>query len=293
MDETSYHGKVEKGNPIPALGYGKVIKGNDAFKEGSKVQGMLQAGTYTQIDEPAKMGLMAKMSLPRTDPNSSLGMLGISGIAAYVGMFVSPSRGGPKKGETVVVSAAAGAVGCIAAQMAKLSGARVIGVAGGPKKQNYLLKELKLDGAVDYKCTQKSLGKQLDETCPDGIDFFFDNVGGEVLDEVLQRINLHSQIVICGAASHYDSGSINNKGTISGPSHYVRLAETSSTLSGYNMMHYSKSFPKALLYLLYHYYRGNIACPEHVEDGIESFGGSLEKLFSGGHIGRLIVNVAK
>ena len=282
-----------KGKPIPALGYRQVIKGNNKFKDGSFVQGLFHAGTYAQIDEPTKAGLTSKMFLPRTDPNASLGALGISGVAAYVGMFVSPPRGGPKKGQTVVVSAAAGAVGCIAAQMTKLCGARVVGVAGGITKQKYLLNELKLDGAVDYKDKKRSLGEQLDEACPNGIDFFFDNVGGEVLDEVLQRINMHSQVVICGAASHYDSGRINDKSTIAGPSHYIRLAETSSTLSGYNMMHYTRSFLKAFLYLLYHYYRGNIVCPEHVEDGIESFGGCLEKLFAGGHIGRLIVNVAK
>ncbi len=233
---------------------------------------------------------MTKMTLPGTDPSASLGMLGISGIAAYIGMFVSPSKI-PQKGETVVVSAAAGAVGCIAAQMAKLCGARVVGVAGGSKKQQYLLNELKLDGAVDYKSTDKTMGEQLDEACPDGIDFFFDNVGGDILDEVLQRINLHSRIVICGAASQYDSGNINNKSSIVGPSHYVKLAETSSSMSGYNMMHYPKSFIKAAVYLHYHYYRGNIVCPEHTEEGIESFASSLEKLFSGGHIGRLIVNV--
>ena len=278
------------GSPIPALGYGKVVKGNDKFKVGSIVQGMLKAGKYAEIEDPTGAGLMAKMALPRAEPNSSLGVLGISGIAAYVGMFVSPSKG-PKKGETVVVSAAAGAVGCIAAQMAKLSGARVVGIAGGTKKQRFLLDELKLDGAVGYKCNKKSLGEQLDEACPDGIDFFFDNVGGDVLDEVLQRINLHSRIVICGAASQYDSGNINNKSSIKGPSHYIRLAETSSTLSGFNMMHYSNSFIKAFGYLAWHYYRGNIMCPEHVENGIESFGNSLEMLFSGGHCGRLIVDV--
>merc|ERR1712232_1208860 len=116
--------------------------------------------------------------------------------------------------------------------MGKLTGARVVGVAGGEIKKKFLLEELKLDAAIDYKCKDKALGEQLDEACPDGIDFFFDNVGGDLLDEVLQRINLRSRIVICGAISQYDSGQINKKSTIKGPSHYVRLAETSSTMSG-------------------------------------------------------------
>jgi NADPH-dependent curcumin reductase CurA len=286
------HGSVGIGKPIPALGYGKVVKGNDTFKEGTVVQGMLKAEKFAVIEDPSRAGIMTKMSLPRTDPNSSLGVLGISGIAAYIGMFACPPKG-PQKGETVVVSAAAGAVGCIAAQMAKLSGARVVGIAGGAKKQKFLLENLKLDAAVDYKSSDKTIGEQLDEACPEGIDFFFDNVGGDVLDEVLQRINLHSRVVICGAVSQYDSGKINSKRSIKGPSHYIRLAETSSTLSGFNMMHFSKYFLKAIGYLMWHYYRGNITCPQHVENGIESFGKSLEKLFSGGHCGRLIVNVQK
>jgi len=296
LDDTSNvaHGSSGKGKSIPALGYGKVIKGNSKFKEGSFVQGMLRAGKYSKVDtsDPAN-GLMNKSMGGWLEPNASLGVLGISGIAAYIGIFVSPSRK-PQKGETVVVSAAAGAVGCIAAQMAKLCGARVVGIAGGKKKNKFLLEELKLDAAVDYKCesTTKSLGEQLDEACPHGIDFFFDNVGGDILDEVLQRINLYSRLVICGAASHYDSGKINNKHSIKGPSHYVALAEKSSTLSGFNMLHYTESFMKAIVYLLWHYSRGNITCPEHIEDGIESFGNSLEKLFGGGHCGRLIVNVA-
>jgi len=290
LDETKNvaHGAAGINQPIPALGYGKVIKGNQKFKEGSVVTGLLGATKYAVVGNE---GLSPHMTLPRAKPTSSLGVLGISGIAAYVGMFVSPSKC-PQKGETVVVSAAAGAVGCIAAQMAKLCGARVVGVAGGAKKTKFLLEELKLDAAVDYKDETKTLGEQLDEACPDGIDFFFDNVGGDLLDEVLQRINLHSRTVICGAISQYDSGNINNKSAIKGPSHYIKLAEMSSTISGFNMMHYSKFFLSAFRYLAWNYYRGHIVCPEHVENGIESFGSSLENLFAGGHCGRLIVDVS-
>merc|ERR1712038_1041439 len=130
-----------------------------------------------------------------------------------------------------------------------------------------------------------------DEQCPNGIDFYFDNVGGDTLNEVLQRINLHSRVVVCGAISQYDTGKINDKSSIRGPSHYIRLAEKSSSMTGYNMMHYSQHFIKAIAWLMWHYYRGNISCPEHVEKGIGSFGSALEMLFSGGHCGRLIVEV--
>jgi len=275
------------GQTIPALGYGKIIKGNNKFKKGTTVTGLLGANSYAILDST---GLTSFVQLPRAKPTASLGLLGISGIAAYVGMFVSPSKC-PQKGETVVISAAAGAVGCIAAQMAKRCGSRVIGVAGGPVKNKFLLEELKLDGAVDYKCTDRTIGEQLDELCPNGIDFFFDNVGGEVLDEVLQRIALHSRIVICGAVSHYDSGNINKKTLIQGPSHYIKLAEMSSSMTGFNMMHYTKNFLSAFRYLAWNYYRGNIVCPERVEPKIDSFGNCLEMLFAGGHCGRLIVDL--
>lgn len=285
-DNTVHRGKG-LGEPIPALGYGKVIRGNKKFATGSMVTGMVHAAIYAVTSGD---GLQAQMKLPRTEAKDSLGILGVSGIAAYIGVFCSPSKC-PQKGDTVVVSAAAGAVGCIAAQMAKLCGARVVGVAGGSLKRKFLMEDLKLDEAVDYKDDSKTIGEQLDLVCPDGIDFFFDNVGGDILDEVLQRINLHSRVVICGAISHYDSGNINQKKKICGPSHYIKVAETSSTISGFNMAHYTTYFLQAFRYLAWHYYRGNIVCPSHVEKGINTFGDSLEKLFAGGHYGRLIVDV--
>lgn len=288
LDDTKNvaHGGGILNEPIPALGYGKVVRGNDQHPTGSMVTGMLQGAQYAIV---GTAGLQTHRVFPRADPKDHLGVLGISGLAAYIGMF-SASRG-PQKGETVVVSAAAGAVGCIAAQMAKLSGARVIGVAGGPRKRKFLLEDLKLDGAIDYKDPGSTIGAQLDEACPDGIDFFFDNVGGDLLDEVLQRLKLRARVVICGAISQYDSGNINDKARIAGPSHYIKVAEMSATISGFNMMHYTNHFLAAVRYLAWHYYRGNLRCPSHVETGIASFGGSLEKLFAGGHCGRLVVDV--
>lgn len=286
--ENAAHGGDRLGQPIPALGYGTVVRGNDKYPAGATVTGLLQAARYAVVGAD---GLQPFRVFPRADPHDHLGVLGISGLAAYIGMFRAAPRGGPRRGETVVVSAAAGAVGCLAAQMARLCGARVVGVAGGPRKREFLLEDLRLDAAIDYKDSTRTLGEQLDAACPDGIDFFFDNVGGDLLDEVLQRLNRHARVVICGAISHYDSGDINDKARIAGPAHYVKVAETSSTISGFNMMHYSGHFLAALRYLAWHYYRGNIRCPTHVERGVEAFGDSLEKLFAGGHVGRLVVDV--
>ena len=281
------HGSSGLGKVIPAIGYGKVIKGNAKFKDGALVTGLLGATKYSIQNN---IGLSPVSVLPGTKPTDVLGVLGISGIAAYVGMFLASPKC-PQKGETVVVSAAAGGAGNIAAQIAKLCGARVIGIAGGELKQKFLLEELKLDGCIDYKSTTKTITEQLEETCPNGIDFFFDNVGGNILDEVLQKINLHSRVVICGAISQYDSGNINNKHLIRGPSHYIKLAEMSSTMTGFNMMHYSQFFFKAFFYLAWHYLRGNIRSHQHIEYGIEVFGECLENLFSGVNCGRLIVDL--
>jgi NADPH-dependent curcumin reductase CurA len=201
---------------------------------------------------------------------------------------------GPCKGETAVISAAAGAVGVIAAQMCKLAGARVVGIAGGPEKKKFLLEELGLDGAVDYKDSTKPLAEQLKEQCPDGIDFFFDNVGGETLDEVLDQINQGSRIVICGAISQYDTGNMYKKGGSQGPSNYMKLAETSSSMSGMMVGHFLASpvnLVRSVSYLMWHYYRGNLKPYEHIEVGLDSFGKSMEIMFSGGHIGRLVVDV--
>jgi len=289
LDPTAYHGNIHPGSTLPAMGYGTVLKAGPQakFKPGTTVSGLLGAST---IAMKKSSDLSKIMSVPGVKTSLFLGYLGISGLTAYTGMFLAEPNY-PQKGETVVVSAAAGATGSIAAQMAKLCGAKVVGIAGGKEKTKFLLEELGLDGAIDYKDKSKSVDEQLDEQCPDGIDFFFDNVGGEILDVILERITLHARIIICGAISQYGSGNINKKGGVRGPSNYTKLAERSSTMTGFNMMHHSSKFYKAFPYLLWHYYRGNIKVPEQIEDGIESFPFALEKLFSGGHCGRLLVNV--
>ena len=289
LDPTAYHGNIHPGSTLPALGYGTVLKAGpeSKLKPGTKVSGLLGASTIA-IKKSSDLSKMA--SVPGVKNSLFLGYLGISGLTAYTGMFLAQPNY-PRKGETVVVSAAAGATGSIAAQMAKQTGAKVIGIAGGKEKTKFLLEELGLDGAIDYKDKSKSLEEQLEEQCPDGIDFFFDNVGGDILDAILEKINLYARIIVCGAISQYGHGNVNKKGGTQGPSNYIKLAEKSSTMTGFNMMHHSRHFYKAFPYLLWHYYRGNIKVPEHIEDGIESFPYALEKLFSGGHCGRLVVNV--
>lgn len=214
MDEEAYHGALSINDTIPAIGYGKVIAaGRKAgHKVGTVVSGMMGAQTYAKIKSG---GAFRHITFPFMTPTASLGLMGLTtGLTAYTGVFYVARR--PKRGETVVVTGAAGAVGSVAAQLAKATGARVIGVAGGPKKCQYLTGELKLDGAVDYKNSERSLEEQIASACPNGIDFLYDNVGGTILDQLLAKINPGGRVVICGAISQY-SGRL-NKGKVEGPS---------------------------------------------------------------------------
>jgi len=285
LDDDAYHGSVDIGGTMPALGYGKVIHaGCDAKqKVGSYVTGMLGAQTYSTV-KSAEVFPMMKM--PYLSLRSSLGLVGApAGLTAYAGVFYVCKR--PRKGETVVVTAAAGAVGSVAAQLAKSTGARVIGVAGGKKKGLYLVNDLGLDGAIDYKDQECTIEKQLDEYCPEGIDFIYDNVGGDVLNVFLGRINANGRVVICGAISQYGKA----RGMACGPSNYIKLAERGALMKGFNFMQYLTSLPFMLFGMFYLYMRGKVKMTEQIELGIESYPMALQKLFTGGNTGKLLVQV--
>jgi len=289
LDKGAFHGTIELGDTMTAMGIGTVVAGGPKSKyaAGTWVLGMFGAQTVCKM-VPDAMGPTKMLPLPGVPKKASLGLLGITtGLTAWIGVFrVLPQ---PRRGETVVVSAAAGATGSLAAQLCKLTGARVIGVAGGPKKCSFLTDTLKLDGAVDYKSSEKTMGEQLDALAPDGIDFFFDNAGGDILDAVLLRLNQRSRVVICGAASQY-SGNLHH-GKVQGPSEYLKLAERNSTMKGFVVTDYMCSLPRAIQSLLWQNYRGRVLMHEQVEKGIGAFAPAMEKMFTGGHIGKLLVDV--
>lgn len=289
FDEEAYHGSTDIGATVPALGIGEVLSsGSRKFKPGAMVQGMLGAQTIARV--PVS-GVQALARLPGTSRTDPLGRVGISGITAWVGI-TSVTRP-PHKGETVVVSAAAGAVGSLAAQLAKVRGAKVIGIAGGPEQTTYLLETLKLDGAVDYKDTSNSVGEQLDELAPDGVDFFFDNVGGAALDAVLERIRRNGRIVICGGISQYGAEGNVNKGTVQGPKQYLKLAERGAQMIGFNVMFYLPAKLVAFLWqMLNLIWKRKIVMTETVVDGIDGFASAVEMMYTGQHIGKLLVEVS-
>eukprot|EP00562_Extubocellulus_spinifer_P029820 CAMPEP_0178705442 /NCGR_PEP_ID=MMETSP0699-20121125/14785_1 /TAXON_ID=265572 /ORGANISM="Extubocellulus spinifer, Strain CCMP396" /LENGTH=371 /DNA_ID=CAMNT_0020352995 /DNA_START=54 /DNA_END=1169 /DNA_ORIENTATION=+ len=287
LDEEAYHGVVPIGGTLPALGYGRVTAaGPDAkFKVGTMVSGMIGAQTFATVKSSEAFRMM---TFPFMSPTASLGLMGLtSGLTAYTGVFYVCKR--PRRGETVVVTGAAGAVGSIASQLAKSTGARVIGVAGGARKCSYLVDDLSLDGAINYKDADKSLDDQIEDLCPNGIDFIYDNVGGSILDSLLSKINPSGRVVICGAVSQY-SGNL-NKGKVEGPSNYLKLAERGAEMKGFNVMQYIYKVPFALCGMFYLYMRGKVEVTEHIEEGIKSFPFALQKMFTGGHIGKLLVEV--
>merc|ERR1712127_445685 len=186
---------------------------------------------------------------------------------------------------------AAGSVGSIAVQLCKSTGARVVGIAGGKRKGEYLSKELGCDAVVDYKDSTKPLAEQIAETCPDGIDFVYDNVGGETLDAILEKINAKGRVVICGAISQY-SGNLNSSSKkVQGPSNYLKLAERGAEMKGFAVFQYLTKLPFMLLGMMWLYFRGRVTMKEHVEEGLETFPYALEKLFTGQTIGKTLVRL--
>eukprot|EP00536_Pseudo-nitzschia_multiseries_P017215 jgi/Psemu1/49870/gm1.49870_g len=295
MEEGAYHGALPIGATIPALGYGTVVKAGPraGHRVGTTVAGMLAASDSVVVDSKQVMRAFKFPFMPRT---ASLGLLGLtSGLTAYCGVFYVPSRR-PRRGETVVVTGAAGAVGSIAVQLCRSTGARVVGVAGGPAKGKFLRDVLGCDAVIDYKSDTKSLPEQISETCPDGIDFVYDNVGGSVLNALLYDINAGARVVVCGAISQY-SGNLHN-GTrrpsccgAEGPSNYLKLAEKGAEMRGFNVMQHIAKLPFMLIGMIYLWARGKVAMTEHIEEGLEHFPRALQKLFTGETIGKTLVRV--
>ncbi len=290
LENDSFHYSLKVGDTMRASGYGTVLRtgSNNSYKVGSRILGMLPVKNLAVVKKSPSLLPMAP--IPGVKPSLHLDLLGTSGLSAYVGIFKVCTP--PRKGETVVISAAAGGVGTVACQMAKLTGARVVGIAGGTEKANFLLREVGIDAAVDYKHPSRSLAEQLSEACPNGVDFFLDNVGGDTLDIVLDKINHGARIVICGAISQYDTGNLYR--SPQAPQKYLKLAEQSATMSGFVVSHYLSSLKmvvSAVSYILWNYFRGKLKSFVQVEQGIESFGPALESLLNGKNIGRLVVDV--
>jgi|ERR1051326_9116561 NADPH-dependent curcumin reductase CurA len=275
----SYIPPVEIGQVMRAGAVGKVIASkNPKFAVGDHVVGMLGVQEYAISDG---------RGLTKVDPNIAplplyLGLLGMPGITAYFGLLDICQ---PQAGETVVVSAAAGAVGAVVGQIAKLKGCRAVGIAGSPEKCSYVVKELGYDAAVDYK--KENVYTALQQHCPKGIDIYFDNVGGEILDAALALLARRARIAICGAISQY-----NNTGPVRGPANYMSLLVNHARMEGFVVTDYAERWGEAARELAGWYLTSKLKSREDVVPGLETFPETLLKLFTGENFGKLILKVA-
>ncbi len=276
----SYIAPVGLGEVMRAGGIGQVVESKNAkFAPGDFVSGMTNVQTWCVTDGKGFTKVDPKLA-PLT---THLNVLGMPGMTAYWGLM---DVGQPKAGETLVVSGAAGAVGATVGQVAKLKGCRVVGIAGGKDKCDYVVKTLGFDACVDYK--SEDVKKALRATCPNGIDIYFDNVGGEILDTVLAQINLKARIVICGAISQY-----NNTTAIKGPSNYLSLLVNRARMEGIVVFDYAHKYKEAAIEMAGYLAAGKMVSKEHVESGIDTFPETLMKLFKGENFGKLVLKVAE
>ncbi|MFK8049420.1 MAG: NADP-dependent oxidoreductase [Halioglobus sp.] len=274
-----FHNQVGMGDTVLAGGVGRIIASNaDGWEVGQAVRGRLCAQTIATVS-PTELE-----HIDEAAPISShLGILSPStGVTAWIGMR---NVAKPAAGDTFVVSAAAGAVGSIVGQIAKIDGARVIGIAGGQRKKDYLLNQLNFDEAIDYK--NEDVNARLRELAPEGVNVFFDNVGGPVLDAVLDNLAMRARVVICGAVSQY-----NDMDNVTGPAMYLRLAERQSTMEGFAFFHFPESFAAAATELAQWQADGRVVLPEEILEGIERYPEALEFMFAGGNLGKLLVKAS-
>ncbi len=211
-----------------------------------------------------------------------MSVYGPTGATAYFGMT---DIGRPQPGETVVVSAAAGATGSIAGQIAKIAGARVVGIAGGPHKCRAVVEDFGFDACIDYKAGD--LPAELRQHCPNGVDVYFDNVGGPILDAVLGRLAPRARVVLCGVISGYLTGKQ------PGPANYVNLLAKTALMQGFNALDQWGRFDEAFAALRQWAAEGRITHRETVFDGIESCVDALNGLFTGANIGKMLVKVSE
>ncbi len=274
-----FHRQAVLGGTVPSHGVGRVLESeDDQWSEGQAVLGRFGSQSVADMDGSK----IAALDDSYGSLSMHLGILaGSTGVTAWIGMREVAK---PSPGDVFVVSAAAGAVGSIVGQIAKKDGARVIGIAGGPDKCAYLTDQLGFDEAIDYK--NSDVGAQLKELAPDGVNGFFDNVGGDILDAVLDNLAMRARITICGAISQYD-----NMSAVTGPSLYLRLAERQSRMEGFAYFHFADRIPAAMEELASWVADGSISLNETVLDGIERFPEALEVMFTGGNLGKLLVKV--
>ncbi|HZY20593.1 MAG TPA: NADP-dependent oxidoreductase [Ramlibacter sp.] len=281
----SYIAPVALGEVMRAGGIGRVIGSEHPdFAAGDRVTGVLGVQEYAAFTAAqARQTGLARIDMRLGSLGQWLNVLGMPGMTAYFGLL---DVGQPRTGDTVVVSGAAGAVGQTVGQLAKIKGCRVVGIAGGRAKCDWVVNELGFDACIDYKAG--NVRAALKEHCPRGVDVYFDNVGGDILDEVLARLAMHARIVLCGAISQY-----NNTTPVQGPRNYLSLLVHRARMQGMVVFDYTDRFPQAIAELAGYLRDGRMKSREDVVQGIGQFPEALNRLFTGANFGKLVLQVAR
>ncbi|MDO8699608.1 MAG: NADP-dependent oxidoreductase [Rhodoferax sp.] len=283
----SYIPPVGIGEVMRAGGVGKVIASkNPKYAVGDHVSATFGVQEYLTLAEADfKRNGLVKIDLKVGRLTQWLNVLGMPGMTGYFGLM---DVGQPKAGETVVVSGAAGAVGQTVGQIAKIKGCRVVGIAGGAAKCEWVVKELGFDACIDYKAGSGAVRAGLKEHCPKGVDIYFDNVGGEILDDVLAKITRGARIIICGAISQY-----NNTTPIQGPKNYLSLLVNRARMEGIVVFDYADRYHLAVAEMAGYLKDGRMKSKEDVVKGLDTFPEALIKLFTGENFGKLVLQVAE
>jgi len=278
-DGRSYIEPVKIGDVMRAGVVGRVVASqNPAFAVGDHVMGMLGIQEYSMSDGKGLNKVDTRLApLP-----VYLSVLGATGLTAYFGLL---DVGQIKEGETVVISGAAGAVGLVCGQIAKIKGCRAIGIAGGPEKCAFVVKEMGFDACIDYK--NENVAAALRQHCPKGVDVYFDNVGGDILDAVLAQLARKARVVICGAISQYNSTT-----GIKGPANYLSLLVNNARMEGFVVFNYAARYGEGVKDMAGWMAAGKLKSREDVVEGFKTFPDSLLKLFRGENTGKLLIKVA-
>lgn len=278
LERDTYMPKIEEGAVVRSFGVGQVFASRSRrYAEGDVVSGLTGWQEWTIVDEDARRVQV----LPEgTDPLDAVGLFGPTGLAAYFGLF---EVGAPVAGDTVLVSGAAGATGSVAGQIAKHLGCRVVGTAGSDDKCRRVVEEYGFDACINYHTER--LASRVREACPEGVDVFFDNVGGEVLEAALANLALRARIVICGAIAQYDGGAPH------GPRNYAQLIVRRARMEGFLIVDYTAKYPQAIADLGRWAGEGVIRHHVDVVEGFEHVPAAFRRLFTGDKIGKNAVHL--
>lgn len=275
----SYLPPVGVGELMRAEAVGQVLQSRHPdFSPGDHVAGLLGV----QLLSCVEASVLRKVDASLAPLSAYLGVLGMPGLTAYYGLL---EVGALRSSDTVLVSGAAGAVGSVVGQLAKLHGARVVGIAGGPDKCRYLIEELGYDAAIDYK--NQPLRARIRQTCPKLVDLYFDNVGGEMLDLALASLAVDARVVLCGAVSQY-----NQLDEVAGPKNYISLIVSRARMQGFVIYDYAARYSETLAEMAPWVSEGKLRYRETVAEGIENFVPTFRRLFTGEKLGKLVLKVS-